>query len=368
MTGSAPRRLAPAARHSRGACCRRGVLPARPRPLPRRRAGPTDPARGARWARRVDLRPCSWTVVRPTPVAWPGHRSRPPPLRSSSAAERAQSVVVVGPTQSGKTTSLAVPAILDWEGPVVAASVKSDLLRHTQARRNERGRIWCIDPSGRHGRAASTGRPSPRARAWAAARRVACGSGGVGQGRRHHGRRGVLVRHGGQVAGPAAVRRGPRRARHGRRPALGRHPGGRRGVPDTRTGGRRRSGGCRPGLVVPRRAHAQLGLHDRGDRSWPRSPDWRRRRGATRSNPATFSAVCHTLYLCAPAHDQRRLRGLLHRADAAGPRSGLRAAPRARASRWIRPCSWCSTKRRTSPPCPSSTAWPPPAPPTGSNW
>jgi type IV secretion system protein VirD4 len=64
------------------------------------------------------------------------------------AAEPGQSLVVVGPTQSGKTTSLAVPAILDWPGPVLAASVKTDLLRDTQVARARRGRVWRIDPTG----------------------------------------------------------------------------------------------------------------------------------------------------------------------------------------------------------------------------
>jgi len=89
------------------------------------------------------------------------------------AAERAQSVVVVGPTQSGKTTSLAVPAILSWDGPVVAASVKSDLLRDTSARRGERGRVWCIDPTGATGIPASTWSPLSACSEWAHARRVA---------------------------------------------------------------------------------------------------------------------------------------------------------------------------------------------------
>ena len=66
------------------------------------------------------------SAVRPAPA-----RRAPGRPRSGVAAEPAQSLVVVGPTQSGKTTSLAVPAILGWRGPVVAASVKSDLLRHT---------------------------------------------------------------------------------------------------------------------------------------------------------------------------------------------------------------------------------------------
>src|SRR4029077_12879390 len=39
-------------------------------------------------------------------------------------------------------------AILDWPGPVLAASVKVDLLRDTQVVRSRRGRVWPIDPAG----------------------------------------------------------------------------------------------------------------------------------------------------------------------------------------------------------------------------
>jgi len=87
--------------------------------------------------------------------------------------EHAQSVVVVGPTQSGKTTALAVPAILAWEGPVLAASVKSDLLRHTRDSRTARGRIWCIDPTGSTGARPSTWSPLAGCAQWAGARRTA---------------------------------------------------------------------------------------------------------------------------------------------------------------------------------------------------
>jgi type IV secretion system protein VirD4 len=88
-------------------------------------------------------------------------------------AEQAQSVVVVGPTQSGKTSALAVPAILAWEGPVLAASVKSDLLRDTRRQRNARGRVWCIDPTGSTGQRVSTWSPLTRCGEWAEARRMA---------------------------------------------------------------------------------------------------------------------------------------------------------------------------------------------------
>ena len=92
---------------------------------------------------------------------------------SGVAAEPAQSLVVVGPTQSGKTTSLAVPAILGWHGPVVAASVKSDLLRDTLGVCTRRGRVWCIDPTGCSGVPADTWSPVTGCSEWGRASRVA---------------------------------------------------------------------------------------------------------------------------------------------------------------------------------------------------
>jgi type IV secretory pathway TraG/TraD family ATPase VirD4 len=64
------------------------------------------------------------------------------------AAPTPGSVLVVGPTQSGKTTSLCVPMVLRWEGPVLAASVKPDLARLTSEGRAARGRVQLVDPGG----------------------------------------------------------------------------------------------------------------------------------------------------------------------------------------------------------------------------
>jgi type IV secretion system protein VirD4 len=129
--------------------------------------------RGARWARRRDLR-----LLRVSPDGAPPGRlllgvvpgvARPAGL----AAEKAQSLVVIGPTQSGKTTSLAVPAILGWRGPVLAASVKSDLLRHSLGTRARLGQVWCIDPTGATGARPSSWSPLAACRQWHEACRAA---------------------------------------------------------------------------------------------------------------------------------------------------------------------------------------------------
>jgi type IV secretion system protein VirD4 len=140
--------------------------------LPRLNGRKGRSGRGARWATRRDLRPLR--VDRREPHPGRLALGTVPGLFHPGlvAAEPAQSVVVVGPTQSGKTTALAVPAILAWEGPVVAASVKSDLLRTTRGRRNERGRIWCIDPTGSTGARPSTWSPLTVCRDWNDARRM----------------------------------------------------------------------------------------------------------------------------------------------------------------------------------------------------
>ncbi len=131
----------------------------------RRRSRPA----GARWASGADVARLA--------EAGPG-RLRLGVHRSGARArtlwtEPAQSVAVVGPTQSGKTSAIAVPAILGWEGPVVATSVKSDLLEHTERWRAGQGEIWYFDPAASTGRPSSGWSPVPAARPWDGARRVA---------------------------------------------------------------------------------------------------------------------------------------------------------------------------------------------------
>lgn len=97
----------------------------------------------AHWATARDLRPL---VVR-RPVAGRLTIGRGPNGKLL-AAEPGHSLLVLGPTQSGKTSGLAIPAILEWPGPVVATSVKNDLLAATIDARRERGGVWTYDPTG----------------------------------------------------------------------------------------------------------------------------------------------------------------------------------------------------------------------------
>jgi type IV secretion system protein VirD4 len=128
----------------------------------------------AHWARRAEMAPLLVPALEPgrlvLGVFAGGGRGRRAPL---VAAEPAQSVAVVGPTQSGKTSAVAVPAILGWDGPVVAASVKTDLLRDTIDWRRRCGTVWCFDPARTTGVPDSRWSPLSAARTWAGARRVA---------------------------------------------------------------------------------------------------------------------------------------------------------------------------------------------------
>lgn len=95
------------------------------------------------------------------------------------AGEPNQSVIVVGPTQTSKTTGFAIPAILEWDGPVLATSVKSDLVCHTLCRRESLGQVWVYDPTGSSGLEASGWSPLASSSTWPGARRMAsalCGT------------------------------------------------------------------------------------------------------------------------------------------------------------------------------------------------
>ncbi len=107
----------------------------------RRRANRADDL-SVRWATRRDIR--GILTRRPD-----GRRLTLGTLgRRLVATEARHSVIVFGPTQSGKTTSLVIPALLEWRGPVVATSAKTDILTLTRgARAAMGGTTLLFDPT-----------------------------------------------------------------------------------------------------------------------------------------------------------------------------------------------------------------------------
>lgn len=120
--------------------------PRRNRNRPKRGPGkwawvaPRGRARG--WAQSRDLRPLRVQQATGDRIVLGNHAGR------MLAAEARHSVMVVGPTQSGKTTGIAIPAILEWRGPLLAMSVKADLLRETVEWRGSVGEVQYYDPTG----------------------------------------------------------------------------------------------------------------------------------------------------------------------------------------------------------------------------
>lgn len=96
--------------------------------------------RDGRWARGSDLRTLRATGAEANRLVL-GRRGR-----RLVATEDNHSVVVFGPTGSGKTSALVVPALLEHAGPAVALSVKTDLLRDTIGSRAGRGPVFVYDP------------------------------------------------------------------------------------------------------------------------------------------------------------------------------------------------------------------------------
>jgi type IV secretion system protein VirD4 len=89
------------------------------------------------------------------------------------AAEQRHALVAFGPPQSGKSAGLAVPALLEWDGPAVASSIKTDLLQSTEGRRRALGSVFVFDPFALSGRPGQTWSPLHSAATWDGALEVA---------------------------------------------------------------------------------------------------------------------------------------------------------------------------------------------------
>jgi type IV secretion system protein VirD4 len=163
-----------------------------------------EPGEGARWARRADLvslhaprigrarrirhapriphaprirrRPRS-RGTRPAGGSAAGESSARIVLgrhgRRRLATESRHALIAFGPPQSGKSSGLAIPALLDWNGPAVASSIKTDLLAATVARRRRLGPVYVFDPFELSGIASDTWSPLQQATTWDGALEVA---------------------------------------------------------------------------------------------------------------------------------------------------------------------------------------------------
>ncbi len=130
-----------------------------------RRADP-----GARWAKHADL-----TELRASPRAddQGGRLALGYQGRRLLRAEQRHALVAFGPPQSGKSAGLAIPALLEWQGPAVASSIKTDLLGATLNRRRQLGEVLVFDPFELSGAAGHTWSPLRGARTWDGALEVA---------------------------------------------------------------------------------------------------------------------------------------------------------------------------------------------------
>jgi type IV secretion system protein VirD4 len=89
------------------------------------------------------------------------------------AGEARRSVLVVAPTQAGKTTRFVVRNVLCWTGPLLVTSVKGDVLRLTAAERTRRGGVHVFDPTGSAGVTSCRWSPLLACATYADAERVA---------------------------------------------------------------------------------------------------------------------------------------------------------------------------------------------------
>ena len=129
---------------------------------------------GARWAGTGELR-ALYGRARAGRLALGRYRGR------LLYAEQRHALVAFGPPQSGKSAGLAVPALLEWDGPAVASSIKTDLLSCTAARREALGPTFVFDPFGLSGGGAHTWSPLRGAATWDGALEVAWRLAGAGE-------------------------------------------------------------------------------------------------------------------------------------------------------------------------------------------
>ena len=101
--------------------------------------------RTAHWARPRDLRALRARKRRSGVFLLGAHG------RTTLVTQPETSVLVIGPTRSGKTTGLVIPNLFDWDGPAIATSTKSELVDLTAGHRQSMGPVYVYDPTGETG-------------------------------------------------------------------------------------------------------------------------------------------------------------------------------------------------------------------------
>ncbi len=124
---------------------------------------------GAAWARTGELR----ALRRATGSRRTGRLALGRRAGRLLYAEHRHALVAFGPPQSGKSAGIAIPALLDWNGPAVACSIKTDLLAATLARRRALGQVLVFDPFGLAQMPSHTWSPLHAAHTWDGALEVA---------------------------------------------------------------------------------------------------------------------------------------------------------------------------------------------------
>jgi len=104
----------------------------------------------ARWANRRQERRIA-VKESPADRPWRLVAGRGRASRRLLAGDDCVSAVVFGPNGSGKTTSLIVPNVLDWDGPVVMTTAKPQDLEPICSARAAHGPVWVIAPGGAPG-------------------------------------------------------------------------------------------------------------------------------------------------------------------------------------------------------------------------
>ena len=98
-------------------------------------------ARTGRWARGIDLRPMHGRPGRASVFLLGRHGRR------MLVTQLETSVLVIGPTRSGKTAGLVIPNLLEWDGPAIATSTKSEVVDLTAGHRQSLGPVYVYDPN-----------------------------------------------------------------------------------------------------------------------------------------------------------------------------------------------------------------------------